>query len=221
MRGISSVFYDLLASLEGLCSVELVRGNCYHSLFFLLTFTGGRLVIRWNIGKVVQLGIKTDEFCLPVFSCIQFCRKLALTEITYFHIDIKVKVHNKAKAELKHICNQALEGGGRSAPRFGRFTPRKDRVTVLQLWGWSGGGRCVNFRVHYTTQSLLSPQMFACPPRVYCYYPTVVFISGFCDICLSVGSKFGTHTDTHWRSRMASRFEVASTRWFKYDRDKL
>jgi hypothetical protein len=54
MRGISSVFYYLLASLEGLCSVELVRGNVIIAFFFLLIFTGDRLVIRWNIGKVTD-----------------------------------------------------------------------------------------------------------------------------------------------------------------------
>jgi hypothetical protein len=52
--------------------------------------------------------------------------------------DNNIKVKVKVKFNLEQATN-ALDGGGWSTPRSGRFTPRKDTVAIVQEAGWSPG----------------------------------------------------------------------------------
>jgi hypothetical protein len=66
----------------------------------------------------------------------------------YYALIIKVKItlEQATKAQrgssgivLLFSLTSALDGGGWSTPRPGRFTPRKDTVPVVQEAGWAAG----------------------------------------------------------------------------------
>jgi hypothetical protein len=42
----------------------------------------------------------------------------------------------EAEVYLEPIHNLVLEGGGWSAPRFGRFSPEKDPLPIVHEAGW-------------------------------------------------------------------------------------
>jgi hypothetical protein len=61
---------------------------------------------------------------------------------------VKVKVYRNTlesqeggvvKVQLYSFLTSALEGGGWSSPRPGRFTPGKDPVPIVQEAGWAPG----------------------------------------------------------------------------------
>jgi hypothetical protein len=49
------------------------------------------------------------------------------------------KVAKRVSRGIYSFLTSALEGGGWSAPRRGRFTPGKDMVPIVQEAGWASG----------------------------------------------------------------------------------
>ena len=61
----------------------------------------------------------------------------------------------------------ALDGGGWSTPRCGRFTPGKDPVPIVQEAGWAPGP------VWTCTENLAPPTGIRSPDRLVCSEYTV------------------------------------------------
>jgi hypothetical protein len=63
------------------------------------------------------------------------------------------------KIQLQPIRNTAVEGGGWSSSRPGRFTPGKDPVRIVQVTGWASGPVC-------TGKENLAPTGIRSPARL-------------------------------------------------------
>jgi hypothetical protein len=69
------------------------------------------------------------------------------------------------QVKFQPVCNSALEGGGWSAPCFGRFTPRKDLVPIAEKAGWAS--RSVRMVRKVSSPTEYDPRTFQSATRPY------------------------------------------------------
>jgi hypothetical protein len=93
------------------------------------------------------------------------------------------------RVELYPFVSSALEGGGWSAPRLGRFTPGKDPVPIVQEAGWAPGPAWT-YAKNRTPTRIWSPEHPVCSQSLYqLSYPVhslCVYIYHTTSVCVSV-----------------------------------
>jgi hypothetical protein len=101
--------------------------------------------------------------------------------------------------QLYSFLNSALEGGGCSAPRPGRFTPGKDPVPIVQNAGWTSGPvwTCAK---NLAPTWIRSQERPARSPSLYrLSYPAHInkYMYTYTHICIHTYVHIYIHTHTH------------------------